>query len=130
LSFFGSGLSRLGISSITLIVNFHFIHISHIPLISHISPIPLFPYSPIPLYPYSPIPINHGITSGLNFLLIVLLIPVNFHFMKSYDINVENQSAFFHVLNQMRSIGGNVFQLYKADIMESFPYIDNVRLKE
>ena len=46
--------------------------------------------------------------------------------MKSYDINVGNQSAFFHVLNQMRAIAGNVFQLYKADIMEIFPYIDNV----
>ncbi|MBL7066456.1 MAG: hypothetical protein ISS29_01165 [Candidatus Marinimicrobia bacterium] len=64
--------------------------------------------------------------SGLNLFLLIVLIPVNFHFMKSYDINVENQSAFFHILNQMRSIGGNVFQLYKADMMESFPYIDNV----
>ena len=49
-----------------------------------------------------------------------MLIPFNFHSMRSYDIYMENQAAFFHVLNQMQSIGGNVFRLYKADMMESF----------
>ncbi len=48
--------------------------------------------------------------------------------MRSYDVDMENQAAFFHVLNQMRSIGGNVFHLYKADMMENFLYIDNVSM--
>jgi len=37
--------------------------------------------------------------SGLNFLLIILLIPFNFHSMKLYDINVEDQDVLFHILN-------------------------------
>ncbi len=52
-----------------------------------------------------------GDKNGLNILLLVMLIPFNFHSMRSYNIYMENQAAFFHVLNQMQTIGGNVFHL-------------------
>jgi len=55
-----------------------------------------------------------------------MLIIFNFHFMRSYDINMKNQDVLFHILNQIQSIGGNDFHLYKADMMEIFPYIDYV----
>ena len=45
--------------------------------------------------------------------------------MKSYDINVEDQNVFFHILNQMQATAGNVSS-YKGDIMESFSSIDKL----
>ena len=36
-----------------------------------------------------------------------MLIPFNFHFMKSYDINVEYQDILVQVLHQIQSIDKN-----------------------
>lgn len=69
---------------------------------------------------------RYGDRHGLHFLLLVMLILFNFHFVSLYSKNMENSGILFHVLNQIQSIDGNVFHLYKADIVESFPYIDNV----
>ncbi len=54
-----------------------------------------------------------GNRNGLDILLFAMLILFNLHFVKVYNKNMENRDILFHVLNQMQSIGGNVFRLLR-----------------
>lgn len=60
---------------------------------------------------------------------------LDFHLVEIYIKNMENQTTFFHILNQISQIDRKkvhairFISVRRPTDMENFPYIDNVRQK-